>query len=104
MKDGWEQLPVTTIMKCFKTCGIFDGMFDAVPISNDDQTEHQTPQKPDEFDHWFADLLEVPWEEYLAFDDQLESETHPGHRWQCQQNTLKLTRMMLTLMRISVTI
>ena len=77
MKAGWRQLPVTTIMKCFKTCGIFDGMFDAVPISNNDQTEHQTAHEPDEFDCWFADLLEVPWEECLAFDDQLEIETPP---------------------------
>ena len=56
-------------MKCFKTSGIFD----AIPISNKDQTQQQ--QEPNEFDHWFADLLEVTWDEYLAFDNQLESET-----------------------------
>ena len=33
-----------------------------------------TTADPDEFDQWFADLLEVPWEEYLAYDDELEME------------------------------
>ena len=72
VQDGWGQLPPSTISKCFKTCGIFEGMFDAIPITNEDQTEEE--RVPNEFDHWFADLLEVPWDEYLAFDDQLENE------------------------------
>ena len=28
---------------------------------------------PDDYDQWFQDLLEVPWDEYLAYDDDLES-------------------------------
>ena len=32
VKDGWNQLPVATIMKCFKSCGICNGMFDATPF------------------------------------------------------------------------
>ena len=73
IKDGWDQLPASTIQKCYKTCGILDGLFDATPIPNENQTEHQMETHiPDEFDCWFAELLEVPWDEYLAFDDQLE--------------------------------
>ena len=47
-----------TITKCFKTCSIFDGMFDARPLSNEDQTstEDTSIQVPDEFDHWFEDF------------------------------------------------
>ena len=74
MQDGW---------KCSKTCGIFDGMFDAIP--DEDQSEEE--RVPDEFDCWFADLLEVPWGEYFAFDDQLENESPPEHPQQLQQNT-----------------
>ena len=76
MKDGWDQLPEATIMKCFKSCGIFNGMFDATPIPNEHQTAPER-QDPDEFDRWFEDLLEVPWDEYLAFDDQLDIECSP---------------------------
>ena len=63
IKDGWDQLPASTIENCFKNC--FNGMFDATPISNEDQTEPERSE-PDEFDRWFADLLEVAWDEYLA--------------------------------------
>ena len=56
-----------------KSCGIFDGMFDATSIAYEDQTTPQS-QELDEFDHWFEELLEVSWDEYLAFDNQLESE------------------------------
>ena len=53
-------------------------MFDATPIPNEHQTEDPVvTQEPDEFDRWFADLLEVPRDEYLAFDDQLEQECPP---------------------------
>ena len=74
--DGWGHLSLMTIIKCFKICCIFDGMFDATPISNEDQTstEDTSIRVPDEFDHWFEDLLEVPWDENLAFDEKLEME------------------------------
>ena len=38
VKDGWDQLPVMTIKKCFKTCGIFDDMFDIPANVSEDQT------------------------------------------------------------------
>ena len=75
VKDGWVQLPSATNEKCFKSSGIFDGIFDATPISNEHRTEDQTvTYEPDEFNCWFADLLEVHLDEYLAYDDKLESE------------------------------
>ena len=77
VKDGWDQLPASTIMKCFKSCGIFDDMFDGIGNLNEDQNEEQTEQEPDDFDRWLADLLEVPWHEYLAYDKKLEIEAPP---------------------------
>ena len=85
IKDGWDQLPASTIQKCFKTCGIFNGMFDATPIPNEHQTDEMETHQPDEFDHWFAKLLEVPWDEYLALmtnwklNDLLEHQLHQQH-------------------------
>ena len=73
VKDGWDQHTSSTITNCFKSCGIFDGMFDVTPIAYEDQTTPQS-QEPDQFDCWFEELLEVPWDEYLAFDDPRESE------------------------------
>ena len=69
VKDGWDQLSKHTIESASST---FDGMFDATPITNEHQMEDSDPitQEPDK-------LLEVPWDEYLAFDDQLEIECPP---------------------------
>ena len=33
--------------------------------------------EPDDFDVYFQELLEVPWDEYLAFDDKLEADLPP---------------------------
>ena len=74
VKDGWDQLPASTITKCFKISGISDYMFDGIEILSEDQTEHQTQQEPDDFDCWFAYLLEVLQDEYLTHDDKLEME------------------------------
>ena len=47
-------------------------MFDSVePINN--ACDKQTTNTGDAFDDWFADLLEVPWDEYLAHDDDVET-------------------------------
>ena len=72
IKNGWDQLLATTIKKCFKTCGIFDNIFDQPANAIYDLTQDQ--MEPDEFHHWFVELLGVPWEEYLACDDKLEQE------------------------------
>ena len=40
--------------------------------------------EPDDFDRWFADLLEVPWDEYLAYDDKLERRNLLEHQLQHQ--------------------
>ena len=37
IKDGWNQFPATTIAKCFKSCGIFEGIFDTSADPSDDQ-------------------------------------------------------------------
>ena len=75
-KDAWEKLPTETIVKCFPKAGIYEDMFDDVdPIDND--CDKQTTNTGDAFDHWFAYLLEVPWDEYLAYDDDMEAMDPP---------------------------
>ena len=58
------------MVKCFQKCGIHADMFqdEATPLEED-----VSVNLPDDYDQWFQDLLEVPWDEYLAYDDDLES-------------------------------
>ena len=58
-------------MKCFRKCGIDDGLHSEISDAEILQRE------PNEFNHWFGDLLEVPWDEYLACDDEMEIKQPP---------------------------
>ena len=70
-KEAWEKLPSETIVKCFKQCSIHTNMYDGCqPLDN---TSEVVDREPDEFDRWFADLLEVPWEDF-ADNDKLFSQ------------------------------
>ena len=64
-KDAWKQLPTDTVVKCFRKAGIHHNMFDGKNEGDDDNTP-VVAAEPDQFDQWFADFLEVPWEEYLV--------------------------------------
>ena len=70
VKDGWDQLEATAIIKCFCKCGIHVGMFQDEATTSDEDVSFNLP---DDYNRWFQDLLEVPWEEYLAYDDDLET-------------------------------
>lgn len=67
-KTAWDEVAPGTLVKCFARCG-YRPAAESQNQPNDDTTE------PDEFDIWFQNLLEVPWEEYLAVDDELEEES-----------------------------
>ena len=84
IKDAWNQLPSSNITNCSKSCSIFNGMLDGEPMPN--ESESDINREPDKFDHWFSDLLEVPWDEYLAYNDQLELEA-PSRAPSANSNT-----------------
>ena len=66
----WDKLPSETIVKCFNRCGTVPGFKD----SQDQEPTIEQNHEIDDFDRWFGELLEVPWDEYLAYDDELEVE------------------------------
>ena len=70
MKAAWDQLPSETIINCFCSAGIHD--FCNTPPSPTDVSHGA-----DDFDIYFQELLEVPWDEYLAYDDELETCSPP---------------------------
>lgn len=68
-RQGWEAISPDTIQKCFKKCGVVKQL-DLIPSPNNEtQIDDECTQEPV---HDFQNLLDVPWDEYLSFDDQLE--------------------------------
>ena len=66
-KVAWEAIEPETITKCFKQSGIQEN-YDTPP---------STPEPVDEdtdFPEYFENLLNIPWDEYLAMDEELEKE------------------------------
>ena len=64
-KVAWEAVKPDTIIKCFKRCGVHAKMEDApVPV----------PVVDNEFAREFQALLEIPWEEYLQMEDEMEQQ------------------------------
>lgn len=64
---AWDVMTTDTIVKCFTKCGIHKNL-PQQPITPTPETG------PDDYDVYFSELLEVPWDEYLAYDDELEAE------------------------------
>ena len=74
-KVAWEAVKPDNITKCFKISGVFD--WDSLPPSTPEfkQEENGNANAEDmKFARYFQELLDVPWEEYLAMDNQLELE------------------------------
>ena len=68
-KVAWEAIDSQCVIKCFNQSGISDQLtqLPSPPASpNDDEDQ--------EFRHYFEDLLEIPWDDYLAMDEELELE------------------------------
>ena len=66
MKVAWEAIDPETIAKCFRCSGIQDN-YDSPP---------STPEPIDddpEFADYFEKVLNIPWDKYLAMDEELES-------------------------------
>ena len=74
-KVAWEAIDPETIVKFFRHSGIKE--------KYDNQTPPTTPngqdlKDDDGFTEYFENLLDMPWDEYLAMDNQLESK-EPRH-------------------------
>ena len=69
-KVAWEAIEPETIQKCL----IYSG------VQENYKTPPNTPEERDdcdnnaEFAEYFQNLLDIPWDEYLAMDQELESE------------------------------
>ena len=69
-KVAWEAIEPETIIKWFKHSGVQESY----------ETPPNTPEERDdcdndvEFVEYFQNLLDIPWHEYLAMDQELESE------------------------------
>lgn len=67
-KQAWDSLPIETIEKCFRRCGV------TKDTNTPPSTPVEPPSEPDDFAIQFEKLLEVPWDEYLAYDSELEAD------------------------------
>lgn len=66
VKSAWEVVPSDSIIRCFKRCGMHPDLDNLAPI---DPIEDEDPGEV----AW-RELLEVPWDEYLAYDLELDKE------------------------------
>ena len=64
-KVAWEHVDPQCIIKCFKWGGVLEQ--ENSPPSPVDATEEE-----DDFANYFQELLDIPWDEYLAMDEDLE--------------------------------
>ena len=62
----------STIVKCFNRSGVYDFKTEDTPQKLPDHTENLDDDP--EFASYFQDLLNMPWEEYLAQDNEDELE------------------------------
>ena len=76
-KVAWEAIEAETIAKCFKCSGIQEN-YNSPP-----STPEPIDEDPD-FPEYFENLLNIPWDEYLVMDKELEKEGHrPRHQTHC---------------------
>ena len=71
---AWNGVTPETIKNCFQKSGVYD--FTSVEPVNDDEDGDK------EFTRYFQELLDVPWDEYLAMEAKLEHE-EPARAPQC---------------------
>ena len=77
-------------------------MFDSVEPIENDCDKQTTNTGGDAFDHWFANLLEVPWDEYLAYDDDMEiSDPPPEHQMEIHIKIQKPQRSSMKTVKLS---
>lgn len=68
LKSAWDQIQSETIAKCFRKCGIASDPMCTPPSSGEEIEDTNS------YDERFKDILEVPWQEYLAHDDTMQAE------------------------------
>lgn len=76
MKTAWDALSSDTITWCFCKCGI---TYD--PVATPPSSPADTQDEPDVYDQRYNAIMEVSWDEYNAFDAnmQLQNSCHnPG--------------------------
>ena len=69
-KVALEQVDPECIMKCFK----YSGVLDPAEITLSPPPSPTNNEQDDEFANYFQELLDIPWDEYLAMDKDLELE------------------------------
>ena len=67
-KVAWEAIDPETIAKCFRHSGIQEN-YDSPPPPSTPEPIDEDP----EFADYFDKVLNIPWDEYLAMDEELES-------------------------------
>ena len=65
-KIAWESITPETIIKCFQHSGIQESYETppTTPVENIDDNDAN-------FGEYFQSLLDIPWDEYLAMDEEL---------------------------------
>ena len=79
-KVAWEGVSPECIQRCFKQSGVMDPIEMASPQPSPTSLDQENDP---EFDTFFQELLYIPWDQYLAMDEELSWNSwleHPMHR------------------------
>ena len=95
-KVAWEQVNPECILKCFKRSRIVD----PAELTQSPPPSPTNDPEEDEFAVYFEELLNVPWEEHLAMDENLNWNSQP-ELWTHRHIVLKVwirnrTRLLST--------